>query len=152
MQHTRATLCRTIPKPGDSLYNNKRQPVLTLTEDTTSGHHDTLIAACDAERYTELAGEDGKGHRNCADNLIEGLTALGIEPPQFTPSPLNLFMNIPIRADDQTSLSFEKPTSKEGEYVCLRAEVDCIVAFSACPQDILDINCGKPVDAHFEIF
>jgi uncharacterized protein YcgI (DUF1989 family) len=59
---------------------------------------------------------------------------LGISPPQFTPSPLNLFMNIPIAAHDQHSLTFEKPTSKAGEYVCLRAEVDCVVAFSACPQ------------------
>jgi len=60
-------------------------------------------------------------------------------------------MNIPVHADLVT-LSFEKPTSAEGQWVCLRAEVDLVVAFSACPQDILSINCGKPVDAHFEIF
>lgn len=44
-------------------------------------------------------------------------------------------MNIPIRADDQTSLSFEEPTSRAGEWVCLKAEMDdLVVAFSACPQ------------------
>ncbi|KAG9230160.1 hypothetical protein BJ875DRAFT_385776 [Amylocarpus encephaloides] len=150
MQHTRASLNRTIPKVGDGLYNNKREEILTLVEDTTSGHHDTLIAACDEERYIELAGEEGRGHRNCSENLGEGLRIIGIEPPQFTPSPLNLFMNIPV-SEDGVSLSFEKPTSKEGEYVVLKAKVDCVVAFSACPQDILAINCGKPVDAHFEI-
>jgi uncharacterized protein YcgI (DUF1989 family) len=57
----------------------------------------------------------------------------GIKAPQFTPSPLNLFMNIPIHSDLVT-VSFEPPTSKEGQYVCLKAEVDLIVAFSACPQ------------------
>ena len=33
----------------------------------------------------------------------------------------------------------------------MRAEIDLIVAFSACPQDILPINgrAGKPVEAHF---
>jgi uncharacterized protein YcgI (DUF1989 family) len=57
----------------------------------------------------------------------------GIKAPQFTPSPLNLFMNIPVH-DDRTTLSFEAPTSKEGEYICLKAEVDLVIAFSACPQ------------------
>lgn len=58
-------------------------------------------------------------------------------------------MNIPVKAD--RTLSFEKPTSEAGQYVVLRAEMDLIMAFSACPQDILSINCGKPVDAHYEV-
>jgi uncharacterized protein len=35
----------------------------------------------------------------------------------------------------------------------LRAEIDCIVAFSACPQDMVPINGAamKPTAAHFEI-
>ena len=59
-------------------------------------------------------------------------------------------MNIPVHEDRRT-ISFEKPTSETGQYVVLRAEMDLIMAFSACPQDILSINCGKPVDAHYEI-
>jgi hypothetical protein len=57
----------------------------------------------------------------------------GIKPPQFTPQPLNLFMNIPVH-ENRTSLSFDPPTGKPGEYISLKAEVDLIVAFSACPQ------------------
>lgn len=49
--------------------------MLTVTEDTTAGIHDTMIAACDTARYVELGG--GEGHRNCADNLVEGLGGLG---------------------------------------------------------------------------
>lgn len=80
MEHTRASLQRTIPKVGDSLYSNERKKILTITEDTTSGVHDTLIAACDRFRYHELGvvGALEGAHRNCADNLIEGLSALGI--------------------------------------------------------------------------
>jgi uncharacterized protein YcgI (DUF1989 family) len=48
--------------------------MLTILEDTC-GVHDTLIAACDRYRYLELGAEEG--HRNCADNLVEGLSALG---------------------------------------------------------------------------
>ena len=35
----------------------------------------------------------------------------------------------------------------------LRAEMDLVIAFSACPQDILPINgrAGKPTEAHFRI-
>ena len=48
--------------------------MLIVVEDTTAGIHDTLIAACDKQRYEELGGEEG--HRNCADNLVEGLSGI----------------------------------------------------------------------------
>jgi len=37
--------------------------------------------------------------------------------------------------------------------VALRAEMDCVVAFSACPQDLLPINglAMRPTEAHFEV-
>jgi uncharacterized protein YcgI (DUF1989 family) len=76
MQHTRASLCRVIPKVGDGLYNNERKKMFTIVEDTTEGIHDTMIAACDRQRYEELGG--GSEHRNCADNLVEGLSAIGM--------------------------------------------------------------------------
>ncbi len=148
MEHSRAHLLRVIPKVGDALLTNRRRPVLTLAEDSSPGIHDTVIAACDRYRY-ELLGCKGY-HDNCTDNLAAALAELGMAPPE-TPSPLNLFMNIPIRADG--SLSFEPAVSKPGDAVMLCAEIDCVVAFSACPQDIIPINglARRPTDAHFEI-
>jgi uncharacterized protein len=88
MQHTRASLCRTTPKVGDGLFNNRREKIFTVIEDTTAGTHDTLIAACDQQRYEELGG--GSDHRNCADNLVEGLAAIGLRFPLiYTCSTLN---------------------------------------------------------------
>src|ERR1700733_15129366 len=46
-EHTRAHSLHLVPRPGDVLRTNKRRPILTLTEDTSGGIHDTLIAACD---------------------------------------------------------------------------------------------------------
>jgi uncharacterized protein YcgI (DUF1989 family) len=45
------------------------------------------------------------------------------------------------------------PVSTPGSYVTLRAEMDCVVAFSACPQDIVSINgLGlTPTAAHFAV-
>jgi hypothetical protein len=42
-------------------------------------------------------------------------------------------MNIPVH-EDRTTVSFEAPSGKKGEYVCLKAEVDLVVVVSACPQ------------------
>lgn len=148
MEHTRASLLRVIPRAGDRLFTNKRRPILTLVEDTSPGIHDTVIAACDRYRYEELGC---KGHHDsCTDNLAAALGELGLKPPE-TPSPLNLWMNIPIRPDG--SLSFEPPVSRRGDYVVLQAEMDAVVAFSACPQDVLPINgVGRaPTEAHFEV-
>jgi uncharacterized protein YcgI (DUF1989 family) len=50
-EHTRAHSLHLVPRPGDVLRTNKRRPILTLTEDTSGGIHDTLIAACDRYRY-----------------------------------------------------------------------------------------------------
>jgi uncharacterized protein YcgI (DUF1989 family) len=148
MEHTRASLLRVRPRVGDALRTNKRRPILTLVEDSSPGVHDTVIAACDRWRYLEL-GVKGF-HDSCTDNLAAALKELGLAPPE-TPSPLNLWMNIPIGLDG--SLSFEPPVSKRGDYVVFRAEMDAVMAFSACPQDILPINgVGRaPTEAHFEI-
>lgn len=78
MQHTHASLNKLIPEIGDTLVSNERKGMLTVVEDTTGGIHDTLIAACDRWRYLELAGEEGWGHRNCADNLAEALGEMGM--------------------------------------------------------------------------
>jgi uncharacterized protein YcgI (DUF1989 family) len=148
-EHTRAHSLHLVPRLGDVLRTNKRRPILTLIEDTSGGVHDTLIAACDCYRYA-LLGVEGY-HDNCTDNLFAGMAELGLAPPEV-PSPLNLFMNIPW--DAEGTLGFAAPPRPvPGGYVRLRAEMDLVIAFSACPQDILPINgkTGKPVEAHFTV-
>ena len=153
MEHSRTFLSRIMARVGDSMVTNHRRPILTLVEDTTvegdsAGIHDTLLAACDRYRY-ELLGCEGY-HDNCTDNLAVGLAELGLTPAE-TPSPWNLFMNIPVASDG--TVSFEAPVSRPGDYVTLRAEMDCVLAFSACPQDIVPINGVDciPTEAHFQI-
>lgn len=146
MEHSRAGIQRLIPTVGDSMLTNHRRPILTLLEDTSGGLHDTLMAACDVYRYQGLGCTEP--HDNCTDNLAQGMRDLAIAAPE-TPSPLNLFMNIPWTTGGV--LSFEPPVSTPGSYVVLRAEMDLVIAFSACPQDVLPINgVGRqPTEAHF---
>jgi len=148
MEHSRTALGRIMPAVGQYMVTNRRRPILTLAEDTSGGVHDTLLAACDRYRY-ELLGYDGY-HDNCTDNLATALAELGLAPPE-TPSPWNLFMNIPVAPDG--SVSFLPPVSRPGDCITLLAEMDCILAFSACPQDMAPINRAActPTEAHFRI-
>ena len=148
MEHSRTSLARITPSVGQSMTTNRRRPILTLVDDTSGGIHDTLLAACDRYRY-ELLGCEGY-HDNCTDNLAAALAELGLTPPE-TPSPWNLFMNIPVAPDG--SVSFEPPVSRPGDHLSLRAEMDCIVVFSACPQDMVPINGADcvPTEAHFQV-
>ena len=148
MEASRAWFLRLAAAVGDTFVTNQRRPILTLVEDTSGGAHDTLIAPCDAPRY-RLLGVEGH-HDNCRDNLHAALADLGITVPA-TPSPLNLFMNIPWTADGR--LAWGEPVSTPGSHVMFRAEMDLVVAFSACPQDILPINgrTGQTTEAHFSI-
>jgi len=148
MEASRAWFMKLAAAIGDSFVTNRRRPILTLVEDTSGGRHDTLMAACDLERYG-LLGVKGH-HDNCRDNLHAALAELSLKVPA-TPSPLNLFMNIPWTAEGR--LAWGEPVSTPGSYVRFRAEMDLVVAFSACPQDILPINgvTGKTTEAHFSV-
>lgn len=150
MEASRVWSQRLNPVVGDSFVTTRRRPILTLVEDTSPGVHDSFMAACDRHRY-ELLGVKGY-HRNCLDNMVEALRALGLEPPVPILASLNIFMNIAVQPDGRT-LATLPAVSKPGDFVTLRAEMDCVVAFSACPQDIVRIqgadNVPKP--AHLAI-
>ncbi|OAB55142.1 aminomethyltransferase [Phormidium willei BDU 130791] len=148
MEHLRAWIDRLAPRPGDPLVTNRRRPILTFEADSSPGVHDTLIAACDLWRYRSL-GVEGY-HDNCADNLRMALKAIGLRVREV-PSPLNLWMNIPITANG--GLGFYPTVSRPGDQVVLRAEMDCIVALSACPQDLVPINGPDciPKELHFAL-
>jgi uncharacterized protein YcgI (DUF1989 family) len=148
MEHTRAGIRRLSPQVGDALLTNHRRAILTVVEDTSPGIHDTLIAACDIYRYRGL-GVQGH-HDNCTENLHTALRHLGVSAPE-TPCPLNLFMNIPWT--EEGTLDFRPPPCRAGDSITLRADMDCIVVFSACPQDLVPVNGANctPTDAHFEI-
>lgn len=160
MCHSRAALNALRPTVGSTLVSNRRRSVMTLTADTSAGVHDMLIAACDIYRYQELVPDlDASGgyHDNCSDNLHAALQRLPewrqIEDVLrgWTPDPLNLFMNIPWSNSDHGGITWEAPVSRAGDSVELKAERDLIVVMSACPQDVIKINGGQPVDVHYEV-
>lgn len=146
-EHTRQKLNSIFPIRGEPLYTNKRRPILVMEEDTSPGIHDTLMAACDVFRYQQL-GCTGY-HENCDDNLHNALREMCLKI-EGTPSPVNLWMNIPISTTGQCG--WQAPVASAGDFVYFRAVVDCIIVMSACPQDLVPINAGNPVEVHYSVF
>lgn len=151
MEASRVWNQRLNPLVGDSFVTNKRNPILTLVEDTSPGVHDTFMAACDCHRYERLGVTEY--HRNCLDNKFEAMAELGLTPPHPLLASFNIFMNIEVQRDGRAL--YTKPTvTRPGDYVILKAEMDCFVAFSACPQDIVPIQGqtdNTPKDAAFMV-
>lgn len=148
MSHCRTWLQSVFPKIGDKLVTNRRQPLLEIETDTSPGVHDTVMSCCDWPRYQLLGCNEY--HDNCADNLRMALKAIDLTPP-LIPDPFNLWMNIPITREGQTS--FEPTVSSAGDTVGLRALEDCIAVMSACPQDKNPINGHDtaPTELHFTV-
>ena len=138
-EHTRVAIDRLFPRPGQMFWTNHRRPILRFEQDRSPGVHDMLCAACDSSRYAGL-GVAG-WHASCQENLRRVMRELG-HPAVEVPQPINLFMNIPVRQDG--SIGWEPALTAAGDSVTIRAERDCLVVLSACPQDIVAINNHAP--------
>ena len=148
MEDTRSKNSSVYARAGDVLYSDRRRPMLAFVSDSSPGRHDMLLCACNQAIYVELGCE--QYHRNCRDNLREALASVGIDRRE-APSPLNLFMNVQVGPEGQVQRF--PPASKPGDRVVLRAEIDLVVVFSSCPQDITPINGAlcTPTDVHYRI-
>lgn len=134
-EHTRSCLDRLTPRVGDAFHSNLRRAILTVVSDTSPGHHDLLLSACDAGRY-RLLGHEGP-HRTCVDNLREALQEFSLTPPEI-PSPVNIFETVTIGPGG--TLEIVPPKVEPGQALTLCAEIDLIVVISACPMDIVPTN------------
>jgi uncharacterized protein YcgI (DUF1989 family) len=132
--HTRQHLRSLFFKPGDALWSSENRPMLRIVSDTI-GIHDANVPACDRTRFSVDFGVEG--HRNCVDNLLEGMKAQGISYYSL-PEPFNLFQNGPVTADGRMEVT--DPNSKPGDRIVFEALCDLICAVSSCPQDIIPGN------------
>ncbi|MZQ82392.1 DUF1989 domain-containing protein [Paenibacillus sp. 5J-6] len=129
-------------QPGDLLYTNTYKPMLTIVTDHV-GQHDFINPACRSEMYEVLYNK--KNHASCYHNLNQALAEFTIPVPDQH-YPINLFMNTIIEPSGKITVG--KPLSKAGDYIDLRAEMDLIIAVSACPCSESACNGFKctPID------
>lgn len=136
---TRSANNSVMLQKGQTLYSNRRNPMLEITDDTV-GRHDTLFAACDPKRYEQLGAP---GHASCRAALTEALAEFGVDY-DHVPDPVNWFMNVAIR--QRGELEIREPLSEPGDQVQLTALTDVVVAISACPHELSPTNGGQPTD------
>jgi uncharacterized protein YcgI (DUF1989 family) len=124
---------------GHRLWSSPNMQVLfTLTGDTVQPlpsplggkSHDLLWARCSAQLW-ELR-EGLKNARNCQENIAEAIRPFGLSVHDVHDA-FNIFMKTGLTREDR--LFQESPESQAGDYVEMRAEIDCIVGVSACPGE-----------------
>lgn len=129
---------------GNFLWSNRSQKMMAILEDT-NGRNDFLLAPCSPETFKIMYGHQGY-HPSCIENLYKNLQPYGIEIDDI-PTAFNVFMN--VQFDAHGKLRVLPPTSKPGDLVKFKAQMDVIVALTACSAE--DSNGGTFKPIHYEI-
>lgn len=127
---------------GDILYSNRSRPMLQIVEDSV-GRHDFLLTPCSADTFRIIYGEDSP-HHGCQGNFERALSAYGVGADSI-PVAFNIFMNVVIDGETGT-LEVKPPRSKAGDHITFRAEMDLVVALTACSAPQSNNGSFKPID------
>jgi uncharacterized protein YcgI (DUF1989 family) len=125
------------PTKGHVLYSSNCHRMFTILEDTV-GRNYPGGAMCSEELNFLRYGV--RGTQNCRDNLAAALAPWGI-PKHDLPGAFAPFMNVRHHPDGRAEIA--EPTSRPGDYIELRAEMDLLVAISVCPQELNPVNAWK---------
>jgi uncharacterized protein YcgI (DUF1989 family) len=130
---------------GDRLWSTEpnMRPMFTLIKDTVNHQphrfnarsHDLIYARCSERSVAMLTGKEGTP--SCNANLRRALHAIGFDD-RYVHDAFNIFMLTGY--DDDHRLFYLEPDARQGDHVELIAEMDTIVAISACPSD-----CNGPI-------
>lgn len=137
----------TAIREGGILYSNLYRPMVTLLKDTV-GKHDLLSPACRPEMYKLLFNKE-KPLENCYCILNKALSNYNIPAPRQH-YPFNIFMNTVI--DQANQIKVKTSLASAGDYVELRAEMDLIIAISACPNEESAGNGYHSTDIKIEVY
>ena len=141
---TKASQDKLFLSKGDFLASKANQPMLRIVEDTyTEGTHDLEKGMCSTSSY-QIKAKLGKldqyqeqpDRRSAGSRLLgkphRGFEALG-NCPEDIPNPFNIFMTMEI--DGKTGkLAHTAIRPSKTAHVELEAEIDCLIAISACPD------------------
>lgn len=135
-------------KQGDTLYTNRSHTMFTILEDTV-GLNSSAGAFCSEEADHFRYGIHDLP--NCADNLTQALAPYGILRKDIDEGCcFNIFMNVAF--DPDGTFEIREPTSKPGDHLDLRAEMDVLAGMSNCPQERNPCNAFNPTRLRIVLF
>ena len=147
---TKTNQVKIFISKGDQLISKLNNPMLTIVEDTfKEGRHDLQKGMCSRKRFELVAKGLAKREfiegvdinpkaledipdQGCWENLSEALKPWKIAPEDI-PSPFNIFQTMRIDPDTGKMLDTQIRPKVEA-HVDFRAEMDCLVGVSACPE------------------
>ena len=127
---------------GDILYSNRSAPMLTIVEDQV-GRHDFSLTPCSRDTFRIIYG-DTDPHHGCQGNLENALARYGIGPDAI-PIAFNVFMHVAVDSDTG-EIKVLPPLSKPGQKTVFRAEMDLVIAMTACSAGQSNNFRYKPID------
>ncbi|WP_375589299.1 urea carboxylase-associated family protein [Hoeflea alexandrii] len=133
---------RLFLSTDDILYSNRSVPMLTIVEDEV-GRHDFSLTPCSRETFSIIYGDEDP-HHGCQGNLERALAPYGIGPDAI-PIAFNVFMHVAVDSDSG-EIKVLPPKSKPGEKTVFRAEMDLVVAMTACSAGQSNNFRYKPID------
>jgi len=159
---TKTNQVKIFISTGDILYSKRNNPMLTIVEDTfKEGRHDLQKGMCSRKRFEMVAQGASKRvvaegidinpkkpaeipDHGCWENLSAAVKPWNISPDDV-PSPFNIFQC--MRIDPETGIMYDTMIRPKDEaHVDFRAEMDCLVAVSACPES------GRGSEIRIEVF
>ena len=126
----------------DILYSNRSVPMLTIVEDEV-GRHDFSLTPCSRDTFSIIYG-DTDPHHGCQGNLEQALAPYNIGPDAI-PIAFNVFMHVAVDSDSGV-IKVLPPKSKPGQKAVFRAEMDLIIAMTACSAGQSNNFRYKPID------
>jgi len=119
--------------------------MLTVIDDKVGVH---VFGGHCTKRYYELLNHSG--HRSCSDNFEEALKEFEIRLEDLDSSGVfNVFMNETI--DEDGTIRIVPPLARQGDFIDLLAEMDVLVGFSNCPDDVDPCNGYECKDMKVQI-
>ena len=134
------------PREGHVIYTDDCRPMFTIIDDKVGRNYPGALM-CSEEMNRIRYGIPGT--MNCRDNLTAAVRPYGLTkrdlPGAFTP-----FMNVVHHPDGGAEI--QEPPSRAGDHIDLRAEMDVLVAISACPQERNPCNGWNPTSLDVIIY
>lgn len=122
-------------REGTKLYSNpgRERVMMTVIRDPI-GVHDILAARCSA--FIRKYNHGIEGYIGCQELLSEAIAPYGLTPDD-THDSFNIFMHRKIEEGKAVTLP---PVVKAGDSIDLLAEMDLLVAMTACPSEAAPTN------------
>ena len=133
---------------GDVLISKFNNVMMTIVKDTYPGTHDMEKGMCSTSFYKKwgdkifaiygatwrkLGRKRGAAPKHgCWENLAKALRPWKVLKEDI-PSPLNIFQTMVINARSG-AMRYAMIRPRPGSHMDLRAEMDCLVGISACPE------------------